>query len=300
MGILSDLVQRLSGLLNKAGGFIARFNPRVIGGYIVMDKQQRHRRVIKGKRTVSSDKVKKIRRRLLGVLLLLMMIWLFLGFVRSDFFRLEEIVIAGNTHTPESEIRVALDVAEGANIWEMNPGRMAEQVQAIPRVDEVVVSRRFPRGLEVDIREKEVIALVPYRNYLLEVGYDGVVLGTTEDPKDYGRPLLTGLGSLELTVGKQLLSGAQLEATVSAIEALDSEVIAISEVNLSDEKNLVVITLDGMTVWLGRNDFGQKARMIKEIAGQLPVSPAEGYLDLRITRAPNFHILEDDKAQKNN
>ncbi|MCW3491231.1 cell division protein FtsQ/DivIB [Dethiobacter alkaliphilus] len=265
-----------------------------------MDKQLRKRRTFSGKQAVSPEKVKKVRRRLLGFLLLLMMIWLILGFVRSDFFQLEEIIISGNTHTTESEIRDALVVAEGVNIWQLNPARLQEKVAAIPRIAEAEVSRRLPRGLEVDILEKEAMALVPYRDYLLEIGYDGMVLGTTQDPKDYGRPLLTGLGPVELAVGNELLSGTKLEATAEAMRAMEEEAIALSEVNLGDEENVVVVTLDGMTVWLGRGEFSQKASLLKEIMGQLPVDPAEGYLDLRVTRAPNFHVLDDDKTQKNN
>ena len=265
-----------------------------------MDKLPRQRRSHYSRTSVSSDNMKKIKRRLFVFLLIFIFIWLLLVFVRSDFFQLEEIIISGNTHTPESEIRVAMGVSEGDNIWQLNPGSLEEQVTAIPRVKEVTVSRNLPRELNVDIREKEAMALVPYRDYLLEVGYDGMVLGTTQDPKEYGRPLLTGLGSVELAVGQQLLAGDQLAATVDVIEAMDHEGITVSEVNVADEENTVVVTLGGMTVWLGRNEYEQKARMLKEIVGQLPVDPADGYLDLRISRAPNFHILDSDKTQKNN
>lgn len=265
-----------------------------------MDKHRRSRQVRYRKRTVSPQNVRKARRRLLAALLTVVMLWAFLGFIRSDFFRIEQLVIQGNTYTGETEIRQAIPVTEGDNIWQLNTSLLEDKLAVIPRIESASVSRKLPRTLRVDIREKRVFALVPYKEYLFEMGYDGMALGTTQNPQKYGLPLLTGMAPVELSVGEMLLSGPALQDAIEAIEALDTSGVAVSELNLADEDNVVIVTMDGLTVWLGRNGYAVKADLLVQIMAQLQGRQGDGYLDLRVPAAPAFHVLATEKTQKNN
>ncbi|MDW7652431.1 MAG: FtsQ-type POTRA domain-containing protein, partial [Bacillota bacterium] len=191
------------------------------------------------------------------------------------------------------QILESLQIHEGENIWELSPGQLAERVESIARIESASVYRKLPRTLVVDVTEKGTLCLVPYREYLFAVGFDGTILGVTNDPQNYGLPLVTGIAPLELKVGDLLFSGERLERTTELITAMDGAGIAVSEINFSDEENLVLVTMSGLTVWLGRDGFQEKAGLLAQIMGQLTGRQDEGYLDLRVPTAPAFHILND-------
>jgi len=227
-------------------------------------------------------------RRLLIVLGFFLFIWSFLSFVRSDFFRLEEITISGIVHTSQQEVLQALGPVKGQNIWQLNPAQLRQSVESIARVEGVIVRRRLPGTLEVEVLEKEVLALVPYGEFLLELSNDGQVVGTTQDPQYFGLPFLTGVAPLQGVVGEYLLEGKSLGLAQQALRALNRSGVPVAELNLSDPANLVLVTMDGLVAWLGDSELEAKADLVAQIRLQLQGRIGSGYLDLRVKEAPVY------------
>jgi cell division protein FtsQ len=232
-------------------------------------------------------------RRLLVILTFFLFVWSFLAFVRSDFFRLREIEIAGARYTGEQEILQALGNVRGHNIWQLNPALLSKEVESIARVKEVSIHRRLPGTLLVEVLEKESLFLVPYGEYLLELCADGQVVGTTRDPQYFGLPLLTGLAPLHGAVGEYLLEGRSLHLVLCALRALDSHGVPVSELNLADPANLVLVTMDGLAVWLGDCEFDAKADLVSQIRLQLQGKAGNGYLDLRVKDLPVYNLVDN-------
>lgn len=254
-----------------------------------MDKRlYRQRTIVNGLHQRVPGKEKKMQARLLLTLLFFLFLWLLLTFVRSDFFRLEVIVIHGHVHTPEAEIRAALQVKEGANIWKISPALLQQRVEAIPRVSSAEIKRRLPRKILVTVREEQVLILVPYQEHLLELSMDGQVLGSTRERHNYGLPLLTGSGPVEISVGKTLLEGQRLAAVREIMALLADSKLHVSELNLADPENLVLVTMDGLVVWLGNGEYAGKVGLLQQISSQLQNKKTGGYLDLRVKEAPVF------------
>ncbi len=132
------------------------------------------------------------------------------------------------------------------------------------------------------------------------MGTDGMVLATTRNLQNYNIPMLTGLAPLELSVGEMLLTGPQLQEVVQALEAMSAVGVSVSELNFAEPEKLVLITMDGFTVWLGQGGYSEKAALLVQIMAQLQGRQAEGYLDLRVPQAPAFNTLAEEKTQKNN
>lgn len=266
-----------------------------------MDKHNRYRPVpLRKNGRVAPEKKRVLQNRLLVIFIFFVILWGLHSFIRSDFFVLDTLDIEGNLHTPEAEIRLAMQVHEGLNVWDISPSQLKKRVENIPRIEFAEIHRRLPRSLYVEIQEKKVMALVPYREYLLEVGVDGQILGTTQDPQNFGLPLLTGIAPVELKVGEYLLWGEQLASAAAALSLLDETGPAVSELNVSDPENFIIITLDGLVVWLGQTDFVEKINILTQISAQIQGKQTDGYLDLRVKDAPAFHITTDKKTQKNN
>ncbi|HHX75324.1 MAG TPA: FtsQ-type POTRA domain-containing protein, partial [Firmicutes bacterium] len=222
-----------------------------------------------------------------------------LGVLRSDLFCLKEISISGNELTPEAEILEALQVRRGDNILQLDLAALTERVLAIPRIANAEIRRLLPDGLQVDVAEHETLVLIPYQEYFLEVGENGLILGSTADPLQYALPLLTGLVPATGKVGETVLDGRLLEQVRELCSALAEAGVPVSEINTSQEENLVIVTMDGLSVWLGNKNFAEKAQVLLQILGQLGGRQGEGYLDLRVPTAPAFHIIETKNAKNN-
>lgn len=258
-----------------------------------MDKRIVYRK--KRRKGLSPEKQARVAKKLLSVFLFFLCLWSFIVFIRSDFFTLERILFSGNNHTGEEELRTAMGVSEGENIWRLSPSRLESGLETIPRIKSAEVHRKLPRRLLVNVTEKEALVLIPYQEYMLETGVDGQILGTTQEPQNYGLPLLTGLPLVETTVGDTVLAGEVLGAVKEIISALSGSGVSLSEINVADSENIIVVTIDGLVSWLGKDQLEQKTKLMANIAGQIAGRHNNGYLDLRVPDAPVFHNVRNNK-----
>ena len=258
-----------------------------------MGKLQRRYRKRKAPPAAETAQFRKLKRYLLLVFIILLIVWTSINFVRSDFFSLEQLDITGNKFTPEAEVRDALQITEGENIWQLSLPVLEARVAAIPRVEAVTVTRKLPRTLEITIKERKMLALMPFQEYFLEIGWNGQILGAAQDTQNYDLPLLTGVVPVSGAVGQQLLTAEILEQVQQLSKALTGEGVMVSEINLEQADNLIIVTMDGLCVWLGVDRFAEKANILVQILGQLAGQQAEGYLDLRAVTAPVFHPTKD-------
>ncbi|NLN06470.1 MAG: FtsQ-type POTRA domain-containing protein [Firmicutes bacterium] len=263
-----------------------------------MDKSLRRRRYSRrhARKPAATAAVKKY---FLRLLLIFVLVCAVLGVLRSDLFDLKEVTVTGNERTPEAEIREALQVERGVNILQLDLDALTERVLAIPRIAHVDIRRLLPDGLQVEVTEYDTLVLVPYQEHFLEVGENGKILGSTADPQQYALPLLTGLLPVTGKMGENILDGRLLEQVRELCSALAETGVPVSEINTSQEENLIIVTMDGLSVWLGNKNFAEKAQVLLQILGQLGGRQGEGYLDLRVPTAPAFHIIET-KNTKNN
>lgn len=253
-----------------------------------MDRRLHRQGTVPGKTGRVAAGEGKAQRMLKYSLLFFIFLWMLLTFVRSDYFSLENIVVAGHVHTTEAEIKAALQVSAGENIWRIRPSQLQERVASIPRISSATVERRLPRTLVVSVREEDTLILVPYREHLLELGTEGQVLGSTKGRQEYSLPLLTGIGPVEISVGQSLLAGEQLMSVRAVMAALAEHGLHASELNLADQDNMVLIMIDGLIVWLGRGEYAEKIWLLQQISRRLPEEKQAGYLDLRIKETPVF------------
>lgn len=246
-------------------------------------------------RTANTNKqhqLRKLKRNLLRFFLFFLLVWTSITFLRSDFFHLDTIAVSGNSRTTDTEIITALAVKEGQNIWQLSMAQLEKRVLTIPHVAEVKIKRDLPRTLRVVILEKKVLALVPYQEYFFEMSMNGQLLALTQEVQDYDLPLLTGMEPLGGTVGDFLLTGEALTNLQAVSKALAEKGIALSEINLQQAENVVIVTMDGLVVWLGRDNYVEKAGILEQIADKLAGRQNEGYLDLRAASAPAFHLTK--------
>ena len=241
------------------------------------------------------EKVKieiKIKKRKKQYFLILLAFLVLLGFVvlfQSSLFELERVELEGLDRIEAEEILRALRLRRGMNIWEVNTRFLQVQLEDMPLVSSAEVRYILPRAIGVTIAEKGPVALSPYQERYIEISEDGTLLGFVEDMRE-GKPLLTGMVFSQPYVGKRLPveQNQGLKEILELLPRMPLEEISIfSDFNVSNPLNLVVYTLDGMEIWLGTGDYGEKIRKVPEVLTEIQQNEKEPtYIDLRVPHFP--------------
>ena len=235
---------------------------------------------------------RKIKNKLGFFFLLIIANLSLLLFLRSPFFIIEEISIQGMDRLSMKEVHLAMGVKKGMNIWKISPPELRERILTIPRVAGVEVERVLPNKLEINIREKDFLALAPYHGYYLELAPDGTFIGIMNN-YDGGLPLINGLPQSRMEVGTNINDLEQGEIITVFLKALQgTPTLPFAEVNVENPEQIIVYTNEGMEVWLGSKiDLPKKIEVFQQIyENYFPFETGmdSGYLDLRVAEAPVF------------
>lgn len=236
-------------------------------------------------------KARKIKKKLVLFFLFLFSSLSMLLFLRSPFFTIQEISIQGVDKVSADEIRDAIELREGMNIWKISPPEIRERIAAIPRVGEVRVQRALPGGIIIAVEEKDPVAMIPYHGSYLELSCDGLIIGISEDYKGE-LPLINGLSWGKMDVGMTIpdrLRGEIVEIFLESLQAFPS--LPLAEINVTNPQQILAYTWEGMEVWLGaREDLDKKLEVLQELHQYLLSDEKipKGYLDIRAAEAPVF------------
>ncbi len=216
---------------------------------------------------------------------------LFYG-LKSSYFELEEIIFKGNIILTAAELEVIFPYPLGTNIWEIDLSLLEREYLALPRLREVQASRLLPATIVMNIEERKTVALLPHQAYFYEIALDGTLMGSRLNLTSINYPLVTGMSGIFYSPGENIAASSVGELLLSFLEELqEAEVIELSEINISNPNNLIVVTLGGKKAWLGRKDYAEKLRLLPRIILSWPEE--EVYLDFRVLNAPNFSFERD-------
>ena len=109
---------------------------------------------------------------------------------RLDFFRVRRVEVLGLRFTPPGEVLQRLHVDTMNSVWEpLEP--LVARVASHPQVERVVVSRRLPGTLVVEVTERRPVALVPGGVTLHAVDERGVRLPLEPSRTPVDAPIVT-------------------------------------------------------------------------------------------------------------
>ena len=114
-----------------------------------IDPRLRQRRI-----EVRREEGRRRLRRLLiavGVLAALALVW---AFTYSSFLDVDHVVVSGQAHTTEAEVRGAADIGRGQPMIYLDAAGAARRVEALPWVASASVHRSYPGTVRVDVVER--------------------------------------------------------------------------------------------------------------------------------------------------
>ncbi|MGQ9631681.1 MAG: cell division protein FtsQ/DivIB [bacterium] len=162
----------------------------------------------------------------------------------------------GSSHAGE-----AAGARGGVNLFTLDLRRCRSLLEDHPRIRRATLRRVLPSTLRIDVEERKPIALVSL-NKLYEVDEDGVILPVKRGVTDFDLPVITGV--LGEDVDREKVRYAL--RVLGEIALLDPSFIdRVAEIDVGDERNAVIYTVDGVRVWLGRDHTREKIIYLKGI-----------------------------------
>ena len=168
---------------------------------------------------------KKKRRRkhyLMRFLIVLLVVIVAVGFVLSPAFDIRHVEVTGNHYYTEEEIINMSGVKLNENLLlHAQQDEIREALLKDPYFTDVVVTRKLPSTLCIDVTERRQIAAVKYGAGYVVISEDGTVLRTTDfDPL---LTVLTGLTLSKIKIGEpvQAVESRTLEKTLGMVSVMD-------------------------------------------------------------------------------
>jgi cell division protein FtsQ len=203
----------------------------------------------------------------------------------ADAFAIRDIIIEGNQHLEDIDVRRAARLHIGSNIFEISSEEARNYLMQNPWVSDASVVRKLPSRVRIEVTEHKPVALVALDQLYL-ASEDGAVfkrLGV-DDPADL--PVITGIASerfyddLEYRATVLLRSMALLQDYEGAGLAQREPV---SEIHFDATNGIeLFVGRDGMNVRLGNGQHRQKLRRFRQVLERLErekTRPSYVYLD---------------------
>lgn len=201
----------------------------------------------------------------------------------AGFLRVTTITVRGNEHVSAGEVLALIGPLRGQNILKADLEANRQRLMASGWVRTATLRRVLPSTIEVNIEERDPIGLARVGGRLYLIDGDGAVID------EYGPrfaeeslPIIDGVspgtdGAVDET-RVQLVS-----SFVAALETLPELSSRISQINVEDPYDAVVLLNDGPTlIHLGHEQFAERLREYLELVPALGAYVADiDYVDLR-------------------
>ncbi len=154
----------------------------------------------------------------------------------SSWLQVEGVEVLGESQLDEETIRSTADVSTGQALATVDLDAIAVRVRSLAAVAEVQVTRRWPRKVRIEIRERVPVAVIPRGDTFTQLDEHGVTFGTIAEAPEGLPRVATGPGA----------DTAALSEAAEVVGALPAEVSALVD-------HVEVLTMDRIRLHLRRD-----------------------------------------------
>jgi len=190
----------------------------------------------------------------------------------SHTFQIQRIEIEGNDLLSDSRIRSIGNINERSSVWQIDMEKAEQMIESVGYVKNVVVKRRLPDVIQIQITEKEPVALLRYQRNLFCLDSEGQVL-PSEPGKMYDLPVLSGNFKGDIEIG-QKIGGYWVPRGLAILRGIRYDrphlFSEISEMILGDNQGILIYLCRlGIPVYVGDDFTWWKIRCFDAILQEL-------------------------------
>jgi len=210
-------------------------------------------------------------------------------FLYSPAFDVREVTVKGNAYFSEQEVIELARVPESRNMLLIRSEGIIERILMAPRMESAEIRKRYPSRMEITVKERTTVAYLPYGGFFIDLDAEARAIGVSEAITDPNVPIITGIAPTFVLLGGPVEPAAKARlASMLGSKLTMGKVPGISEVNVKDMQDIVIITNDGSRIMLGASD-GIEVRLamaLDILSGARARKQAFKYIDVRVAERP--------------
>ena len=218
-------------------------------------RRVKRRRRIKKKRTPSKSIVWKT---IIGAALIIGLFTLPLP--------IGQIQVTGTNQLSSEDVVAIGDLGYPVNILRVRTGALEERLQKDMRVDTAHVSYALPLTLQVDVKERTAVVVVPSQFGFVALDRQGMVIASGPTIPDTTVPIISGVRLGNSLLGDTVESEGIRGAITYMMGFPEDKRKQIGEINVGDAEHIIAYTVDGLPIHIGdRSDLEEKAKITTDM-----------------------------------
>ena len=218
-------------------------------------RRVKRRRRIKKKRTPSKSIVWKT---IIGAALIIGLFTLPLP--------IGQIQVTGTNQLSSEDVVAIGDLGYPVNILRVRTGALEERLQKDMRVDTAHVSYALPLTLQVDVKERTAVVVVPSQFGFVALDRQGMVIASSPTIPDTTVPIISGVRLGNSLLGDTVESEGIRGAITYMMGFPEDKRKQIGEINVGDAEHIIAYTVDGLPIHIGdRSDLEEKAKITTDM-----------------------------------
>ncbi|AIS52705.1 cell division protein FtsQ [Thermoanaerobacter kivui] len=193
----------------------------------------------------SNNAVKKKKKFFVLVFIIALVVFVYIFMFKSSYFKIDTIKVVGNQILSYNDIKELAGINYGMNIFKVNPGRIEKNLLNSPYIKESKVEIKYPRTVEIRVKERRIVAQVQDKVNYLMIDKEGVVV--KKDVYNPSLPLLVGIKVDKYEIGKRL-SDVFEKNYLGELLGLIENTNFCAQITYINENHIVLTTKSGINV----------------------------------------------------
>lgn len=177
-----------------------------------------------------------------------------------------QIQVTGTSQLTSEDVVHIGDLGYPVNILRVRTGTLEERLQKDIRVDTAHVSYALPLTLQVDVKERKALVVVPSQFGFVSLDRNGMVIASSATIPDTTVPIISGVRLGNALLG-DTIEAEGIRGAIAYMEAFTEEGRKkIGEINVGDADKMIAYTVEGLPIHIGdRNNLEEKAKITTDM-----------------------------------
>lgn len=181
-----------------------------------------------------------------------------------------QIQVTGDSQLTSEDVVHIGDLGYPVNILRVRTGALEERLQKDIRVDTAHVSYALPLTLQVDVKERKAMVVVPSQFGFVSLDRHGMVIASSPTIPDTTVPIISGV-RLGNTLLGDTIEAEGIRGAIAYMEAFSEDTRKqIGEINVGDADKMIAYTVEGLPIHIGdRNNLEEKAKITTDMLADI-------------------------------
>ncbi|CUU46905.1 cell division protein FtsQ/DivIB [Clostridium beijerinckii] len=238
------------------------------------------------------------RRRLIRKIIMTIIVLFIVGTIfaiKSNFFIIKKVSILGNPVMSGEDVKNSTENLIGQNILFINKQNIISNAKKNPYVENVEISKSYPKQVNIKISEKEGIYYVEKDGYKYVLDNDGNLLEKTDSVENRSLVNVKGIDLKDVALGQKMIDDSRVLDFLDIfyqIIKINPTNYKIDYVDISDFTNIKVYVgkVEGR---LGNDEnIPDKMNKLLHIIQNPDIGIVKGYVDVGFNGAPVYYKEE--------